>query len=121
MGAAIAFVDERDRVLLLQRSKAVDNAGLWSLPGGHAERGERPWQTAVRETREETGFDARGLPVEDHRTYHSSYYPLRTYHVFVVSVDSFKPRLDHESVGWKWVHLDDVPKLNLHPPIYGVL
>ncbi|MEV6388910.1 NUDIX hydrolase [Nocardia xishanensis] len=52
--AATAFVlDDTDRVLLLQRS---DN-GLWSIPGGGQDFGEYIAETAIRETREETGID----------------------------------------------------------------
>lgn len=31
----------------------------WLQPGGHIDRGETPWDAAVRETREETGIEAR--------------------------------------------------------------
>ena len=51
--AATAFVlDEEHRVLLVRRS---DN-GLWALPGGAMDVGERVAQTAERETLEETGY-----------------------------------------------------------------
>ncbi|GAB7190958.1 NUDIX domain-containing protein [Kineococcus sp. NUM-3379] len=54
--AATAFVlDERERVLMIQRS---DN-GLWALPGGTQDVGERIATTAERETREETGYEVR--------------------------------------------------------------
>jgi 8-oxo-dGTP pyrophosphatase MutT (NUDIX family) len=33
--------------------------GIWLQPGGHIDAGERPWETAVRETLEETGVNAR--------------------------------------------------------------
>ncbi|MGQ4488736.1 NUDIX hydrolase [Streptomyces sp. 372A] len=34
----------------------------WQLPGGTTESGERPWETAVRETEEETGLMVSGPP-----------------------------------------------------------
>src|SRR5215471_8916421 len=34
-------------------------AGLWALPKGNLDPGERPEETAVREAKEETGVDAR--------------------------------------------------------------
>jgi ADP-ribose pyrophosphatase len=37
-----------------------DDCGLWALPGGMADPGERPRQTAVRELAEETGLDLAG-------------------------------------------------------------
>lgn len=52
--STVAFVTDREeRVLLIQRS---DN-GDWALPGGGHDVGERIAETAVRETKEETGLD----------------------------------------------------------------
>ncbi|WP_205326993.1 NUDIX domain-containing protein [Glycomyces sp. YM15] len=52
--STVAFVtDSEGRVLLIQRS---DN-GDWALPGGGHDLGERIADTAVRETKEETGLD----------------------------------------------------------------
>lgn len=43
----------KDHVLLVQRHKAPGQ-GLWALPGGHIDKGERSHQAALREMREET-------------------------------------------------------------------
>jgi ADP-ribose pyrophosphatase YjhB (NUDIX family) len=52
--AVTVFVqDGEGRVLLIQRT---DN-GLWALPGGAQDFGESIAETAVRETREETGIE----------------------------------------------------------------
>lgn len=52
--AVTVFVtDDEDRVLLIHRT---DN-DLWALPGGAQEFGEYIAQTAVRETKEESGID----------------------------------------------------------------
>jgi ADP-ribose pyrophosphatase YjhB (NUDIX family) len=60
--AASAAIFREDRILLAQRSKPPLK-GVWSLPGGHIEPGEKAHQTALRELREETGITAnlRGL------------------------------------------------------------
>jgi 8-oxo-dGTP diphosphatase len=44
-------------VLLIQRGKGTFT-GLWSLPGGHVEPGERAREAARREVLEETGVEA---------------------------------------------------------------
>lgn len=55
LGASAAITDSSGRVLLVLRGKEPKR-GLWSLPGGHVERGETLHQTATRETLEETGL-----------------------------------------------------------------
>jgi 8-oxo-dGTP pyrophosphatase MutT (NUDIX family) len=51
--AAVALFDENGRILLLRRK---DN-DKWTMPGGTMDFGESLGQCAVREVREETGFD----------------------------------------------------------------
>lgn len=54
--AAVAFILEGDRLLLVQR--AFDpGKGKWGLPGGFVEAGEDPRETARREALEETGLE----------------------------------------------------------------
>jgi len=50
VNAAILFI-YRDQAILVQEPK-----GKWMLPGGQRNRPETPWEAAVREFNEETGF-----------------------------------------------------------------
>lgn len=52
-----ALVVHDGRLLLVRRS-LQPWAGYWDIPGGYCENGEHPEQTAVRETREESGMSA---------------------------------------------------------------
>jgi ADP-ribose pyrophosphatase YjhB (NUDIX family) len=54
VGCSVAAFDAAGRVVLIKRA---DN-GRWALPGGYAEVGSPPSANALRELREETGFDA---------------------------------------------------------------
>jgi 8-oxo-dGTP diphosphatase len=55
---AVAIVVERDgKVLLGKRGEHTRAAGKWSFPAGFVERGEVVEEAAMREVREETGFE----------------------------------------------------------------
>ena len=54
--AAINFITQDDKVLLVQRG--IDpGKGLWALPGGYIDIHEHPQAAAKREAYEETGLD----------------------------------------------------------------
>jgi 8-oxo-dGTP diphosphatase len=57
-GAASAAIFRGHQVLLIERGKGGPLKGLWSLPGGRIEPGERVRLAALREVREETGVVA---------------------------------------------------------------
>ncbi|THF71093.1 NUDIX domain-containing protein [Deinococcus sp. Arct2-2] len=60
-GASVQVLDESGRLLLLRHART----GLWALPGGGMEPGERFEACAARELREETGLTAeRLIPVQ---------------------------------------------------------
>lgn len=57
--ASVVVVDEAGRILLQRRA---DN-GMWALPGGAMNIGESLPECAVRETREETGYEVELLGI----------------------------------------------------------
>ncbi|MHC5705566.1 NUDIX hydrolase [Streptomyces sp. PKU-MA01144] len=56
--ACLFFTDEDDRPLQLRAVYSQEHP--WQWPGGTMDPGERPWETAVRECREETGMTVEG-------------------------------------------------------------
>jgi ADP-ribose pyrophosphatase YjhB (NUDIX family) len=52
-----AFLLKDNKVLLAKERRD----GLWTLPGGWADTNESPSETAVRETKEETGYNVRAI------------------------------------------------------------
>ncbi len=68
------LVIQNGKILLVQEAHK-EALGLWSLPIGHVETGEEVAQTALRETKEETGYD---VSLGTKRTLEVSWQDLRS-------------------------------------------
>lgn len=55
--AAVALVDDENRVLISQRPAGKSMAGLWEFPGGKVEAAETPEAALIRELKEELDID----------------------------------------------------------------
>lgn len=112
LGGGIVFTDG-EKVLLLQRSEIGDHPGSWCIPGGKSKKGELPIDTARREAMEECGAN------EGQRFGHFDTKDGRHhFHTFLYSIKSpFPVTLSKEHTNHKWVDLDDVEGMQLHPKL----
>jgi ADP-ribose pyrophosphatase YjhB (NUDIX family) len=108
VGCSVAAFDGEGRAVLIQRS---DNE-RWALPGGYAEIGSPPSANALREFREETGFEAdleRLVGVYDNKHF-SSVSPYQFYIcLFRARITGGEAAVSHESLEVRLVDLE-------HPP-----
>ncbi len=54
-----AIMCKDNSILLVRRSPSLVEGGKWAIPGGFLQRDERPEEGALRELKEETGWDAK--------------------------------------------------------------
>lgn len=108
VGAVIA---DGDRVLLLQRPVDDFMGGLWELPSGKVDPGERLDAALRREVKEETGLDladvAAYLGSFDYTS--GSGKPSRQFNFTVTTTQTAPVRLtEHDRHAWRSLH-EDLP------------
>lgn len=107
-GAGILFTDGK-RALLLRRAER-DGKGTWSVPGGRADSGESPLETAKRETKEEIG-EVRGTQFARFTLSNKK----MTFTTFLFAVDDrFECELSEEHDKSKWIKIDQLADYRLH-------
>jgi dATP pyrophosphohydrolase len=99
--------------LLMQRASNVIYAGSWRMIGGKIDPGEKAWQTAVRELREETGLETRRLwsvPFVN-SFYEGVHDRVNVIPVFAAEVDSEKVVLSAEHTAFCWLTYEEAQAL----------
>ncbi|MEV6694369.1 NUDIX domain-containing protein [Micromonospora sp. NPDC051196] len=117
--AVTVFVlDAQDRVLLIRRT---DN-GLWAIPGGAQDFGEYIAETAVRETKEESGIDVEitgivGIYTDPRHV--MAYSDGEVRQQFSICFRAYpvggEPSTSSESSEVRWVRREDLSSLSVHP------
>jgi 8-oxo-dGTP pyrophosphatase MutT (NUDIX family) len=109
------------RILIAFRSGYVDTPNTWSTWGGSIDIDEenenQPNKIALREFREETGYDGeiKLIPSYIHKTLNNFF----TYYNFIGLLDDeFTPQLDWENDYYRWVTFNEL--LEIEPKHYGL-
>ncbi|MBX7042527.1 MAG: NUDIX domain-containing protein [Ignavibacteria bacterium] len=98
--------------LLLKRSGKVTYSGIWSVCAGKIEPGEKAYEAAVREMREETGLAPEELYNVD--AVNVFYDPvtdgMHVVPVFLARVEICDVTLNEEHTEYKWLTADEAVK-----------
>ena len=114
VGIGVMIQNKKGEVLLGLRHGS-HGEGEWCFPGGHLEFGETVFETAKRETKEETGLDVGNfelISVADERRY------IKTDNKHYLNIGV---KAEYQGGGpkvmepdkckeWKWFSLDNLPK-----------
>lgn len=120
VGSSAVVVDGEGRILLQRRS----DSGNWALPGGAMDIGETFAESAVREVKEETGFDVRidrivGIYSDPGHVFAYSDGEVRQeFNIcLAATIVGGSLAVSHESTDVRFVALDEVEGLTMHPSI----
>ena len=122
----VIYAEDTKRVLMLQRQ---DDSNFWQSVTGTIEIGEQPYQTALREVREETGIDilAENLSLKDCNfsiefeifpQFRYKYAPeisRCTEHWFLLGLPSERTPILTEHLAYQWVPVEDAIQLTKSP------
>lgn len=99
------------KILLVQQKPDGDQASKWGPPAGHGEFSESPLETAIRETKEETGLDVKikGVVQSGVFNYKNKDYALVFYACSPKKGQEIKIQ-DEEVANYTWASLDDIKK-----------
>jgi 8-oxo-dGTP diphosphatase len=114
VGIGVMIQNEKDQVLLGLR-KGSHGAGEWCFPGGHLEMGETVFETAARETIEETGLEVNEfelISIADEMRYLKSdgKHYLNVGVKAVYNGGEAKIMEPDKCLEWKWFDLDKLPE-----------
>ncbi len=114
-GAAGLLVHDPDRGVRLQHRVAWSHhGGTWGLPGGARHAGESAVDGAAREAAEEAGVPPAGIRPVLATVLDLGFWSYTT--VTARTIRPFAPRVaDAESIELRWVPVDEVGGLELHP------
>jgi 8-oxo-dGTP diphosphatase len=103
-------------VLLQHRAPWSHQGGTWGLPGGARDSHETPEQAAVREAHEEAGLSAEVLTVRTTVVTATATGSDWTYTTVIAdATEQLETVPNRESAELRWVALDEVAELPLHP------
>jgi 8-oxo-dGTP diphosphatase len=103
-------------VLLQHRAPWSHQGGTWGLPGGARDSHETPEQAAVREAHEEAGLPADQLTVRARVVTAEISGTSWTYTTVIADAAELLETVpNRESAELRWVAVDEVAELPLHP------
>ncbi len=109
-----AIVQKDGQVLMVRRNQSLVEGGKWAIPGGFLQRDERPEEGALRELKEETGWDANNpelfvICLSPHRSNDARNWQNINFAYVVTPVGKTGDH-DWESTDVQWFPLDHLPE-----------
>lgn len=112
------IVDGNPRFLILKRAKGKIYEGQWRMIGGKVIDGEKYWQAALRELKEETGYtpDKFWTIPSVNQFYEASTDTIHTIPAFAAQIpEGQNLKLNEEHTEAKWIRAENIENFILWP------
>lgn len=109
------------KILLVKRSEKVGSfRGYWAVVSGHVEKGDRPYQRALREIHEETGIGNPRFIRTGEIVFARDKNKVYAVHPFLFDVNE-EPKLDWEHTEYQWILPEELGNYTTVPKLREVV
>jgi len=127
--ASCLLKNKEGKILLLKRSEKVRTyKKMWGVVAGYIEENEKPYETAIKEIREEVGILEDKLelieklrPIEYTDIYKGEKYDWKIYPFVFLVKKKGKINIDWEHLEYCWIHPADIEKYNTVPRLKEIV
>ncbi len=110
------FITKKDKhILILKRSDKVRTyKGKWATVSGYIEADEKPYETALKEIKEEIGLEKQDIKLirEGKLIYVNKEWIV---HPYLFEANSDKIKIDWEHVEYKWIKPEEIKNYDALP------
>ena len=115
------FITKDELILILKRSDKVRTyKGKWATVSGYIEQNEKPYETALKEIKEEIGLEKKNIKLikEGKLIYVNKEWIVHPY-LFEANTDKIK--IDWEHVEYRWIKPEEVKNYDVVPKFKDAL
>jgi 8-oxo-dGTP pyrophosphatase MutT (NUDIX family) len=121
--ATCLLTNDYGKLLILKRSNAVRTyKGLWGGVAGYIEENEEPYETAIKEIREEVGLEKDKIslikqldPIEFTDSYDGKVYDWKIFSFLFKIEKKSKIIIDWEHLEYRWIRPIEIEKYDTVP------
>jgi len=105
-------LDNEIKFLLLKRDKSEVYPGIWSIAGGEIDKGEKAYEAAIREMKEETGLTPKHMYIIDNVNifYEMHNDLMHIVPLFLAEAEESEAELSDEHSEYEWMNYEDAYK-----------
>ncbi len=123
------ILEYNGKILILKRSnKVLTYRGLWGGVAGYVENNENPYETAVKEIKEEAGIEKDYIklskeinPVKFIDLYDNKKYDWKIYPFLFTITKKVKVKIDWEHSEFRWILPSEIKNYNTVPHLKEIV
>lgn len=125
----VLLINNEEKILILKRSKKVRTyKGMWGGVAGYVEKDEKPYETALKEIKEEVGLKNEDVellkqmdPISFTDYYESIKYDWKIFPFLFKIKEKRKIKIDWEHSQYRWISPSQIQKFETVPHLKEIV